>query len=57
MLEMDGSTFRACGLADMRKGDLKAPGAWDRAKVHEITGGKRWQGVQHYKNILIKELP
>jgi len=68
MMEMDGSTFRARDLAGMRKGDLKAPSAWDQAKVLEVTSGNgtialqvhpgpRWNGVQRYKNIQIKELP
>jgi hypothetical protein len=67
MMEMDGSTFRARGLRDMRQGNFDAPPAWNQSRVLEQIGtrgtiglqvhpGSRWDGTVHYKNIRIKEL-
>jgi hypothetical protein len=67
MMDMNGNTFRARGLRDMRDGNFDAPSAWDQQHVNDTLGargmiglqmhpGNRWPGTVLFKNIRIREL-
>jgi len=67
MMEMDGTTFRARNLIDVRDNDLDAASIWNAAEVERSLGVRgriglqvhpeeRWSGAVRFKNIRIKEL-
>lgn len=67
MMEMDGATFKARKLGDMRKKNWDAPSGWKMEKVLQTTGGEgtialqvhpgpRWNGTVRCKKIRIREL-
>ncbi|WP_184309660.1 3-keto-disaccharide hydrolase [Aporhodopirellula rubra] len=69
IMEMDGEIYRGRSLDDYLTRNWDAPSAWDKAKVHKITGGRgaigfqlhpgrRWKpgGFARYRRIQIREL-
>jgi len=67
MMDMNGNSFRARGLRDMRDGNFDAPSAWNQQEVNDTLGprgriglqmhpGNRWPGTVLFKNIRIREL-